>query len=62
VAEGDNTRGGIAGHLERKATDISHHLSVLGHSGLLVRAVDAFRPGRGVYRIRQLPGAEAPGS
>jgi AAA+ ATPase superfamily predicted ATPase len=53
VAEGNNTRGGIAGYLERKATDISHHLSVLEDTGLLVRAVDAFRPGRSVYRISE---------
>ena len=51
VAEGNATRGGIAGYLGRKATDISHHLSVLGDAGLLVRDVDAFRPGRSVYRI-----------
>jgi AAA+ ATPase superfamily predicted ATPase len=51
VAEGNATRGGIAGYLERKATDISHHLSVLEDAGLLTREVDAFRPGRSVYRI-----------
>lgn len=51
VAEGNATRGGIAGYLERKSTDISHHLSVLEDASLLVRDVDAFRPGRSVYRI-----------
>jgi uncharacterized protein len=51
VAEGHGTRGGIAGYLERKATDISHHLSVLEDAGLLSRDVDVFRPGRSVYRI-----------
>jgi hypothetical protein len=51
VAEGNATRGGIAGYLERKATDISHHLSVLEDAGLLTRDVDAFRPGRSIYRI-----------
>lgn len=51
VAEGNATRGGIAGYLERKATDISHHLSVLEDAGLITREVDAFRPGRSVYRI-----------
>jgi hypothetical protein len=51
VAEGNATRGGIAGYLERKATDISHHLSVLEDAGLLTREVDAFRPGRSIYRI-----------
>jgi AAA+ ATPase superfamily predicted ATPase len=53
VAEGNATRGGIAGYLERKSTDISHHLSVLEDAGLLVRDVDAFRPGRSVYRISE---------
>ncbi len=53
VAEGNGTRGGIASYLERKATDISHHLSVLEDAGLLARDVDAFRPGRSVYRISE---------
>lgn len=53
VAEGNGTRGGIAGYLERKATDISHHLSVLEDAGLLTRDVDVFRPGRSVYRISE---------
>ncbi|MFD0329111.1 ATP-binding protein [Streptacidiphilus monticola] len=65
VAEGNNTRGGIAGYLERKATDISHHLSVLEDTGLLVRAVDAFRPGRSVPDQRAAgrlpPRGDAPG-
>ncbi|OIV37111.1 hypothetical protein BIV57_12800 [Mangrovactinospora gilvigrisea] len=53
VAEGNHTRGGIAGYLERKATDISYHLTVLEDAGLLTRAVDAFRPGRSAYRINE---------
>jgi hypothetical protein len=53
VAEGNGTRGGIAGYLQRKATDISHHLAVLADAGLLARDVDAFRPGRSVYRISE---------
>ena len=53
VAEGNSTRGGIASYLERKATDISHHLSVLEDAGLLARDVDVFRPGRSVYRISE---------
>lgn len=53
VAEGNCTRGGIASYLERKATDISHHLSVLEDTGLLTRDVDVFRPGRSVYRISE---------
>ncbi|HEV2372954.1 MAG TPA: ATP-binding protein [Streptosporangiaceae bacterium] len=51
VAEGNATRGGIAGYLERKATDISHHLSVLEDAGFLIRDVDVFRPGRSIYGI-----------
>jgi len=53
VAEGNGTRGGIAAYLERKATDISHHLSVLEDAGLLARDVDVFRPGRSIYRISE---------
>lgn len=53
VAEGNGTRGAIAGYLQRKATDISHHLSVLEDTGLLAREVDVFRPGRSVYRISE---------
>jgi DNA-binding transcriptional ArsR family regulator len=53
VAEGNATRGGIASYLGRKATDISHHLSVLEDAGLLSREVDTFRPGRSVYRINE---------
>lgn len=53
VAEGNATRGGIAGYLGRKSTDISHHLSVLEDTGLLTREIDAFRPGRSIYRINE---------
>nr|WP_245653025.1 ATP-binding protein [Herbidospora sakaeratensis] len=53
VAEGNNTRGGIASRLERKATDISHQLTVLEDAGLLVTDKDAFRPGRSYYRITE---------
>ncbi|WP_231515332.1 ATP-binding protein [Herbidospora cretacea] len=53
VAEGNNTRGGIANRLERKATDISHQLTVLEDAGLLVTDKDAFRPGRSYYRITE---------
>lgn len=40
VAEGHATRGGIANRIERKAADISHHLTV-------------FRSGPGPGRSRQ---------
>jgi len=51
VAEGNTTRGGIADRLQRKATDISHHLTVLEDSGLLRREPDAFRANRSRYEI-----------
>jgi AAA+ ATPase superfamily predicted ATPase len=51
VAEGNTTRGGIASRLERKATDISHHLTVLEDSGLLRHEPDAFRSNRSQYQI-----------
>lgn len=53
VAEGDATRGGIANRIERKAADISHHLTALGDAGLLVREPDAFRESRSEYRITE---------
>ncbi|WP_435809877.1 hypothetical protein [Streptosporangium sandarakinum] len=34
MAEGNATRGGIATRIERKATDISHHLTALEEAGL----------------------------
>lgn len=53
VASGNNTRGGIAGYIGRKATDIGHHLNVLEDSGLLRREPDLFRSGRSTYRIAE---------
>ncbi|MFV2088882.1 AAA family ATPase [Micromonospora sp. LOL_021] len=53
VAAGNNTRGGIAGYIGRKAADIGHHLNVLEDSHLLVREPDVFRSGRAVYRIAE---------
>ena len=53
VAGGNNTRGGIAGYVGRKATDIGHHLTVLEDAGLLRRDADLFRSGRSVYRIAE---------
>lgn len=51
VAEGNTTRGKIANWLGRKATDISHHLTVLEDSGLLRAEPDAFRANRSRYEI-----------
>ncbi|WP_245691132.1 ATP-binding protein [Sinosporangium album] len=53
VAEGNATRGGIASRIERKATDISHHLTVLEEAGLLVSESDAFRANRSEFRITE---------
>ncbi|NEB10954.1 ATP-binding protein [Streptomyces coelicoflavus] len=53
VAEGNTTRGGMAGYLERKATDIAHPINVLEDSGLLRREADAFRTNRSTYRISE---------
>ncbi|OHV44246.1 ATPase [Pseudofrankia sp. BMG5.36] len=53
VANGNNSRGGIATYVGRKATDISHHLGMLEDCGLLRREPDLFRQGRSVYRIAE---------
>lgn len=53
VAHGNNTRGGIASYIGRKAGDIGHHLNVLEDSGLLRRDPDVFRSGRSTYRIAE---------
>lgn len=53
VAAGNNTRGGIAGYVGRRAADIGHHLNVLEDCGLLRREQDLFRSGRSTYRIAE---------
>ncbi|GII79418.1 hypothetical protein Sru01_44000 [Sphaerisporangium rufum] len=53
VAEGNATRSGIASRIERRAVDISHHLTVLEDAGLLVADPDAFRRNRPEYRITE---------
>jgi AAA+ ATPase superfamily predicted ATPase len=53
VANGNGTRGGIAGFIGRKAADIGHHLNVLEDSGLLRREPDLFRSGRSRYRVAE---------
>lgn len=53
VAAGHNTRGGIATHVGRKATDLTHYLNVWEDTGLLVREEDVFRSGRSRYRIAE---------
>ncbi|MEV7986545.1 hypothetical protein [Micromonospora sp. NPDC085948] len=53
VAEGNGTRGGIAGYIGRKATDLQHPLTVLEDAGLLLREPDPLRSGRSRYRITE---------
>lgn len=53
VAEGNSTRGGIAGYIGRKAVDISHPLKVLEDAHLLIREADIFRPGKSLYGIAE---------
>lgn len=53
VAQGNTTRGGIAGYIGRKSVDISHPLNVLEDSHLLARETDVFRAGKSQYRITE---------
>ncbi|WP_444949576.1 AAA family ATPase [Micromonospora ureilytica] len=53
VAEGNGTRGGIAGYIGRKSTDLQHPLTVLEDAGLLIREPDPLRSGRSRYRIAE---------
>ncbi|HEX6472952.1 MAG TPA: ATP-binding protein [Streptosporangiaceae bacterium] len=53
VVEGNATRGGIANFVGRKATEISHPLSVLEDAGLLAKQPDVLRAARPLYRITE---------
>ncbi|MFG1946749.1 ATP-binding protein [Nonomuraea sp. NPDC048826] len=53
VTEGNASRGGIANYIGRKATEISHPLSVLEDAGLLAKAPDMVRAARPLYRITE---------
>src|SRR3984957_1941017 len=53
IAEGDTTRGGIAGYLERKSTDLAHPLGVLHDAGLITHETEAFKKNRSAYRIAE---------
>lgn len=53
VADGNATRGGMAGYLGRKAVDIAHPINVLEDAGLLHRDADVFRENRPTYRIAE---------
>ena len=53
IADGNHTRGGIAGYLEHKSTDLGHPLTVLEDVGMITREVDAFHAKRSSYRITE---------
>lgn len=53
IADGNNTRGGIASYVGRKSPDIGHALTVLEDSALITREIDPFRKGRSFYRVRE---------
>lgn len=53
IAEGNSTRGGIAGYLARKATDLAHPLRVLEDVGMISHEADAFRANRSTYRVAE---------
>lgn len=53
IAAGNHTNGGIASFVGRKSADLTHPLTVLEGSALIVREPDLFRPGRSVYRVTE---------
>jgi hypothetical protein len=53
IAEGNAARGGIAGYLGRKSTDLAHPLRVLEDVGMITHERDAFRGNRSSYRIAE---------
>ena len=53
IAARNETWGGIANYIGRKASDIAHPLNVLEDAGLVVKETDVFRAGRTRYRITE---------
>lgn len=53
IADGNTTRGGIAGYLGRKSTDLAHPLGVLHDAGLITHETEAFKKNRSAYRIAE---------
>jgi hypothetical protein len=53
IAARNETWGGIANYIGRKAADIAHPLNVLEDSGLVAKEIDVFRAGRTRYRITE---------
>ena len=53
IAARNETWGGIANYIGRKASDIAHPLNVLEDAGLVAKETDIFRSGRTRYRITE---------
>jgi hypothetical protein len=53
IAARNETWGGIANYIGRKASDLAHPLNVLEDSGLVAKEIDIFRAGRTRYRITE---------
>ena len=53
IADGNTTRGGIAGCIGRKSGDLAHPLNVLMDCGLVHRQPDAFRANQSTYEIAE---------
>lgn len=53
IADGNNSRSGIASYLGRKSTDLAHPLTVLQDVGLITHEQDAFRRNRSAYRVAE---------
>ena len=53
IAARNETWGGIASYIGRKASDIAHPLNVLEDAGLVAKEIDVFRSGRTRYRITE---------
>jgi AAA+ ATPase superfamily predicted ATPase len=53
IADGNQTRGGIASYIARKSGDLAHPLNVLQDCGLIVRERDAFRDNRTTFEIAE---------
>src|ERR1700760_3682347 len=53
IAARNETWGGIANYIGRKASDIAHPLNVLEDAGLVAREADTFRAGRTRYHITE---------
>ena len=53
IAARNETWGGIANYIGRRASDIAHPLNVLEDTGLVVKESDVFRSGRTRYRITE---------